>query len=90
MEKQNEFSFRSLQYLPIANNWKTEMENFDIDSKFLYLLFEDYFVNLHSWYFTTKLNHIEGMLNCPMQEGIRLKKETEGYSDVEPVVFFHS
>lgn len=77
MKTQNAFSFRSVQYLAITHNWLTEMENFDVESKFLHFLFEDYFVNLHSSYFTTKLNDLESRLNDLMREAVHFKKETD-------------
>ena len=78
METQDPISYRSVQYLAITQNWKSNLENFDYESKFFHLLFEDYFVNFLSSFLTSQLHGMEARLSRLDQRSIALKKEVDG------------
>jgi hypothetical protein len=78
METRHSISYRPVQYLAATQNWKSNLENFDWESKFLHLLFEDYFVNLFSSFFNSHLKDIEDRLSSLEESNKVLKKELDG------------
>lgn len=75
MKPQTIASFRPVHYLAVTQNWKANLENFDSESKFLRLLFEDYFVNFLSPFFTSQLHEMESKLTSLEQRSTSIKKQ---------------
>lgn len=78
MENKTTTSFRSVRDLAIAGRWQTILANFDLESKFLRLLFEDYFINFYSSFFVSSTHEFELILKHLEVESVLLGKELKG------------